>query len=58
MNKETFYMQLCYALMNKYRDNHFMIDIDEFDQVANKHVTIKHRRNGEKLEVVAFVDEQ
>ena len=57
-NQLTFYMTLCFVLLKKYCDHHTSFTLEEFDEVANKHFTIKHRLNQEnKIEVMAVLDE-
>lgn len=60
MNKETFYMQLTYYLLNKFCNNSIEINYDEWEYMVNSYINIKHRINPitNKLEVVASLDEQ
>ncbi len=59
MSKETFYMQLCYYLLNKFSNNSITIDKDEWVKTVDKFINIKHRINYQnQLEVVASLDEQ
>jgi hypothetical protein len=60
MNKEIFYMQLCYYLLNKFSNNSIEISFEEWESMIYKYINIKHRINPatNKLEVVASLDEQ
>jgi hypothetical protein len=53
MDKLTFYMQLCFYLMDKYCGNSLVISPEEFSKVAGKNCVIKHRMHNGNLEVVA-----
>lgn len=59
MNKEVFYMQLCYYLLNKFSNNSITIDKEEWLSTVDKFINIKHRMNhNNQLEVLASLDEQ
>lgn len=52
MNKEEFVENMLCVLLNKFCNGHFEIDVDEFEEIANKCFAISYwRTNKNKIEI-------